>query len=100
MKKIILLAALTVTGVVSAKNAKSVEKSAGFTSEISNESKLEKEKEAAKLKVYYNPIRLKSSCGYIEWITLAPGESPACLMVELAQMEDFCNATVDGEWLV
>lgn len=58
MNKIILLAALGVAGLVSAKNAKIKEK------------KLVENEKSTKTKIFFNPVRLQSSCGYVEFIDL------------------------------
>jgi len=94
MKKMILLAAFGVAGLVSAKSAKvkivKLETTENVSLVEANEVILK----------YYNPVRLESSCGYVQFITLTSQDSPACLLVELADMEDFCYASVDGEWQV
>ncbi|MXS71667.1 MULTISPECIES: hypothetical protein [Chryseobacterium] len=97
MKKIILLAAFGVAGLVSAKSNEKKETKNAKVKTIFVESKCNKKQHILK---YYNPIRLESSCGYVEFITLTPEDHPSCLLVELAHMEEFCYASVDGEWLV
>ncbi|SIT19784.1 hypothetical protein [Chryseobacterium gambrini] len=70
MKKIILLAAFGVAGMLSAK-----------TSNKEGESKS---------KVFYHPIVLTSSCGYTQVVEVGPNDQPDCWMTDAQQMEDEC----------
>ncbi|WBV53904.1 hypothetical protein [Chryseobacterium gambrini] len=76
MKKIILLAAFGVAGMLSAK-----------TSNKEGESKS---------KVFYNPIVLTSSCGYTQYVTVGPLDQPDCWMTDLQQMEEECSSPFEN----
>ncbi|MDF2552225.1 MAG: hypothetical protein K0R77_1500 [Chryseobacterium sp.] len=84
MKKLVILAALGVAGLVSAKNSDVKE-----TKE--NVSKVDC-KIDSKAKVFYHPITLTSSCGYVEIVEVTPEDDPFCFLVDAAQMEEFCDA--------
>lgn len=72
MKKIILLAAFGIAGLVSAKSSDM--------------------KVKTKSKIYYHPITLTSSCGYTQVVEVGPNDQPDCYLVDLQQMEDECAA--------
>lgn len=44
----------------------------------------------AESKVYYHPITLTSSCGYIQIVEVGPNDQPDCWMTDAQQMEDEC----------
>jgi hypothetical protein len=96
MKKLLLVVAFGAAGLVSAKNADLKKLKLETIENIS----LAKNVDKKVIFKYYNPVRLESSCGYVQYITLTSQDNPSCLLVELADMEDFCNASVDGEWQV
>lgn len=53
---------------------------------------------ADKAEAIYYPVKLTSSCGYVEYIEFNPAyDHPECLLVELQAMEDFCAAPVE-DW--
>jgi hypothetical protein len=76
MKKIILLAAFGVAGMMSANT---------FNLEVKVDSKL-----------FYNPIVLTSSCGYTQYVTVGPNDQPDCWMTDLQQMEDECSSPFEN----
>jgi len=80
MKKLLLLTMFSITGLAGAKNLGVKE----------NTEKLERKKV-----FFYNPIQIKSSCGYTEFIELG-GSSISCIEVEIDRMEEECDAPVTG----
>lgn len=70
-----------------------------FTSSFAAEAKTEKTVKSKELQavVFYFPVTIKSSCGYTETFEFTPGvDDPGCIDVELRQMEEFCDALVEG----
>jgi len=83
MKRIFLLAAFGVAGVLGAKTS---------NVEVKSESK-----------IYYHPIKLTSSCGYTQYVEVGPNDQPDCWLTDLQQMEDECaspfeNPLMAGFW--
>jgi hypothetical protein len=90
MKKIILLAAFGVAGLVSAKST-----------EIKTETREVNTLSLAAF--FYHPIKLTSSCGYTEFVEVGPNDAPDCYLLDLQQMEDECaapftNSILAGMW--
>lgn len=81
MKKIILFAAFGVVGLVSAKNTDAKD--------------LKTNLKESKSIIFYNPIRITSSCGYTEFIELH-GSPISCIEVEINRMEEECYAPWEG----
>lgn len=79
MKKIILLAAFGVAGMMNANISKEV---------------------TAESKVFYHPITLTSSCGYTQIVEVGPTDQPDCWVTDLQQMEDECSASFTNPKLV
>lgn len=69
MKRIFLLAAFGVAGMMNANTSK---------------------EEGAESKVFYHPITLTSSCGYTQIVEVGPNDQPDCWMTDAQQMEDEC----------
>lgn len=81
MKRIFLLAAFGVAGMLSAKNDKIKE--------------LKTSQQESESVVFYDPIRITSSCGYTEFIEL--GGSPiSCIEVEIDRMEEECYSPFES----
>lgn len=85
MKKIVILAALGVAGVLSAKNP---------ILQKTSENVLNK-----KIISAYHPITITSSCGYTEVIEVGPNDDPWCWTVDLNQMEEECAAPFENPLL-
>lgn len=86
MKKIVILAAFGVAGLVNAKNSADKE-----ILKVSNN----------ETKSAYHPITLTSSCGYTQIIEVGPKDDQWCWTVDLNQMEEECAAPFengDGDW--
>jgi len=75
MKRIFLLAAFGVAGMVNANISK----------EMTGESK-----------VFYHPITLTSSCGYTQIVEVGPYDQPDCWMTDLQQMEEECASPFEN----
>lgn len=75
MKRIFLLAAFGVAGMMNAHTSK----------EVTIESK-----------VFYHPIVLTSSCGYTQVVEVGPKDQQDCWMTDLQQMEDDCNSPFEN----
>ncbi|TDX92088.1 hypothetical protein [Chryseobacterium daecheongense] len=84
MKKISLIAALGVAGLMSAKNS------------VETEKNLKVECLVGVKAIFYDPIiPITSSCGYTEYIDLA-GSPISCIEVEINRMEEECDAPFEG----
>ncbi|WP_294283778.1 hypothetical protein [uncultured Chryseobacterium sp.] len=79
MKRIFLLAAFGVAGIMNANTSK----------EVTVESK-----------VFYHPITLTSSCGYTQVVEVGPNDQPDCWVTDLQQMEDECSAPFTNPQIV
>ncbi|WP_288436182.1 hypothetical protein [uncultured Chryseobacterium sp.] len=82
MKKLLFVAAFGVAGLVSAKVTE--------VKEVKSEAS-----EKTEAKVFYNPIKITSSCGYTEYIDLG-GSSMSCIEVEIDRMEEECDSPFEG----
>lgn len=76
MKRIFLLAALAVAGTISAHTS---------VAEVKAESK-----------VIYNPIKITSSCGYTQYVTVGANDDPLCYLVDADQMKIDCDSPFEN----
>ncbi|WP_294234783.1 hypothetical protein [Chryseobacterium endophyticum] len=75
MKRIFLLAAFGVAGMMNANISKG---------------------EKAESKFFYNPIKLTSSCGYTQFVEVGPNDQQDCWMTDLQQMEEECASPFEN----
>lgn len=75
MKRIFLLAAFGVAGMVNANISKEM---------------------TAESKVFYHPTTLTSSCGYTQIVEVGPYDQPDCWMTDLQQMEEECASPFEN----
>ncbi|WP_294199515.1 hypothetical protein [uncultured Chryseobacterium sp.] len=75
MKRIFLLAAFGVAGMMNANISK---------------------EEKAESKFFYNPIKLTSSCGYTQFVEVGPNDQQDCWMTDLQQMEEECASPFEN----